>query len=807
MKNTALVPGDGMNVKRKILTGLGVAALIALAALIWRLDIPHWKRLDIEKITHMPGTTTVYDMNDAAVGTLHGGENRKWARLSSVPEDVQNAFIAAEDLRFYRHHGVDFYRLMGALWQDIRTMSYAQGASTITQQLIKLTHLTQTKSISRKAQEIALALQLERVMDKREILEAYLNAVYFGHGAYGIEAAANVYFDKTASELTLAEGALLAGIIKSPSTYAPHLNGEKSVARRNSILRTMAKNEMISQEQLDSAEKEGLRLAKKTEDGARFAWYMDTVLDEAAHSLSLSADEVMSGSYAIHTALNPVMQDAAEALFAEADRFPADAADGTPVQAALTALDTGTGELRAVVGGRQYDVRRGLNRATDMLRQPGSAFKPVSTYAAAIDAYGYLPTSVIDDTPRTFAGGYAPKNAGGASYGRVTLREALSRSLNVATVALADSIGTPALRTYAQRFGLTLAPEDANLSLALGSLTYGVSPAALGAAYCALANGGARVEPHAIRWIEDADGTVVYRATEEKQRAVSPETAYMVTDMLKTAATRGSAKALAACEMPVAGKTGTVSEGSGGTRDIWTVGYTPDAAVCVWMGFDNPGDGYSLPSSEGGAGYPARLCAGFLNASASELSGKGFKRPSGVRTALLDRIALEEDRAVRLSTEKTPADYTTLELFRADAMPDQFSDKWQAPAPAEDFRLLTEPGQTPVLAFTVQENWAQYVLTRTVDGVSEEIAVLSGAEGQELRYADTGHDLSREASYAVLPRNALLYASGAVSAGPLSPSAHYIPGGLLNAIMGVGGAKAPPTPSEVAIPEGQSMFS
>ena len=792
--------------KKKLLTGLGIVLLSALGLLIWRLDLPHWKKLDLSKIEQMSSATTVYDGNDVAVVALHGSERRIWVGLSSVPEHVQQAFIAAEDLRFYRHHGVDFHRLMGALWQDIRTLSYAQGGSTITQQLIKLTHLSQVKTLSRKAQEIVLALQLEKVMDKRQILEAYLNAVYFGHGAYGIEAASNAYFDKPTSKLTLAEGALLAGVIKAPSSYAPHLNLEKATARRNSILGIMEKNGMITTKQRRDAQAEAVHLAMDDGEDTQFAWYMDTVLEEATAILNISADELMTGRYEIHTALNPVMQTEAEKLFGDSSRFPSDGASGAMAQAALTALDTETGALEAVVGGRRYDVLRGLNRATDIRRQPGSAIKPVSTYAAAIDAYGYLPSSIIDDTPRTFAGGYVPGNAGGASYGLVTLREALSRSLNVATVDLAETIGVPAVRSYATRFGLPLDAADANLSLALGALTYGVSPAQLGAAYCALGNGGTRVTPHTIRWIGDSDGRVVYRASENKDHALSPEAAYMVTDMLKTAASKGSAKALAACGMPVAGKTGTVAEGSDGTRDIWTVAYTPDTAVCVWMGFDNPGTGDRLPASEGGSGYPARLCAAFLGNISGQLAGRDFKRPAGVRAALVDSVALSDDRVPLLSTERTPLEYTRLELFPADAMPEQFSTHWTTPTTPPDFRLLTGPGEIPVLAFTPQDSNAQYVLTRTAGGESAEVAVLQGEAGREIRYADDDCDLSQLASYALLPRNGLLFARGELLAGLVTQSVAYVPGGLLNTIMGVGEAEAPPTPAEVEEVGRQSLF-
>lgn len=792
--------------KKRLLFTIGALLFIALALFIWRLDIPNWKKLDMTKLTQMPGTTVVYDLEDVPVGALHGDINRVWIPIEEIPVHVQQAFIAAEDLRFYRHHGVDLYRLIGALWQDIRTLSYAQGASTITQQLIKLTHLSQTKTLSRKAQEIVLAMQLERVMDKEQILEAYLNAVYFGHGAYGVEAAANTYFAKTASELTLAEGALLAGVIKAPSSYAPHLNAKKAISRRNVVLETMEENGMITAEEAVTARNEPLQLATGQANAGLYTWYMDAVLDEAMNVLGLSADEIVTGAFHIHTGLNTSMQQVLDEMFEDASNFPEGAPDGTPVQAALVSLDTGNGQLRAMAGGRSYDVMRGLNRATQIYRQPGSAFKPLSTYAAAIDAFGYVPSSIVDDTPRIFAGGYAPGNAGGKSYGPVTMREALFRSLNIATVALADEIGVSALRTYALRFGLPLSPEDCNLSLALGSLTYGVSPAQLGAAYCTLANGGMQVKAHTIRAIVDSDGNTVYRAESSQVRAVQAETAYMITDMLKTAATIGSAQALSACQLTVAGKTGTVSDGKNGTRDIWTAAYTPQVAVVAWMGYDDPSAAHTLPASSGGGGYPARLCAAFLNGVSAQMDQHDFVRPDGVRIALLDGLALEKQKSTLLSTEKTPAEYTTAELFHEYDMPERFSGNWEAPKAVQDLRLLSAPGEMPVIAFTAQEDDTEYAVMRTVNGKSAEIAALQGSAGLELRFADETHDLAQEATYALLPRNARLYERGELLTGPQSASIRYTPGGLLNRIMGVG-ADVAPTPAEIEFDPDQSLFN
>ena len=792
--------------RKRILYGLAALGTLLMALLIWRLDLPHWKKLDIKKLNGMAGASEVYDVDGQPAGTLHGGENRRWVDIGSVPKPVQQAFIAAEDLRFYRHHGVDAHRLFGALWKDITTLSFAQGGSTITQQLIKLTHLSSAKNLSRKAQEIVLALQLERVMSKEQILECYLNALYFGHGAYGIESAANIYFDKTATELTLAEGALLAGVIKAPSNYAPHLNPEKSVARRNGILRTMAAQGFISEAQARDAVAEPLSLHERENEDRQYAWYMDAVLTEAVAVTGLTADDILTGSYRIDTGLNPAMQTAAEALFQDADAFPASADDGTPVQASLVALDTATGEARAVVGGRKYDVAMGLNRATQIRRQPGSAFKPVSTYAAAIDAFGFVPSSPVEDRPRTFEGDYTPRNAGGRSYGTVTLREALSRSLNIATVSLADEIGVEALRSYAARFGIELSPMDQNLSLALGALTEGVSPVRLDAAYCALANGGTRVAPHFIREIRDSAGTVVYRAADPSGRAVQDATAYMLTDMLKTAATSGSARALKQAKLPIAGKTGTVSELNGSTRDIWTVAYTPELAAAVWMGYDSPDAAHALPESEGGSGYPARMCAAFYKAVSKELSGKDFKKPSSVRKALVDSVALEEQHAALLTTENTPEDYTAQELFHAEDLPQRYSENWTAPGAVDDFQLLTRPGETPVIAFTARDIAAEYLLLRASRGRTEQIAALTGNPGETLRFADTTHDLSQPADYTLLPRNALLYAVGTLLTGPQSQTVHYAPGGFLNKLMGAGEAEAPQAPTEVELDDAASLF-
>ena len=759
---------------------LGVAVAV-VGVLVWQLEFWNWKKLDLDKLTGLRQTSVVYDADGERVGNLYGSENRLYVSLSSIPEHVQEAFIAAEDQRFYQHNGVDPVRILGALWHDIRTMSLAQGASTITQQLIKLTHLTSEKTLSRKAQEIVLALQLEQVMSKEEILERYLNAVYFGRGAYGIEAAANVYFDCAAADLTLAQGALLAGIIKSPTNYAPHLQPENARERRDRILEEMARCGFIDEEQARAAAQEEVVIIEE-EPSSALAWYIDAAAQEAQQILGISRDELLDGGYRIYTALDQQAQRAAQELFENGANFPDPAADGTPTQAALVAQDVSNGEIVALVGGRVYEVALGLNRATQIRRQPGSAIKPVSSYAAAIEGSGYLPVSLISDTPRTFAGGYSPGNAGGNYYGEVTLREALSRSLNVATVDLADKIGVNALRAQLARFGVELAQEDQNLSLALGSMTDGISPADLCAAYCALANGGRQVQAHVVRKIVSQDAQTLYEAPNSAQRAVRPETAYLLTDMLMTAASSGSANALSSVGGQIAGKTGTVGMESGGNRDAWTVAYTPRLAVAVWMGFDQPDSEHVLPDWAGGSSYPAQLCAKFLGKIDASWRAGSFSQPNALTRATIDALALEQDGEVVLAAERTPERYRQSELFYAGREPQIVSHKWDAPAPVTDLELVSGAGESPHLRFTAREETAEYLLIRRHEDAAEAVAVLRGEVGAKVEYVDSDADTAEIYEYSIIPRHALLFEEGTQVTGSESLRVRYVPDPLLGQI-------------------------
>lgn len=730
--------------KRRILTILG-AALAGLIAAALGLTKPWtWQPLDLDKITSPAQVTVILDRNGESAADA-GGENRVLLGADEMPLLVKQAFVAVEDARFYEHNGLDFIRIGGALINDLRAGEAREGASTITQQLVKLTHLSGEKTLARKAQEAWLALQLERAMSKDDILAAYLNTVYLGAGAYGVEAASRVYFGCSAGELTLPQAATLAGIVKAPSTYAPHLNPEKALERRNLALRAMADNGYITEAERDEAAAAPLEL-HMTRRAERAGWYADAAIDEACAALAISGDELMGGGYRVFTSLDPAMQTVADELFADASRFP-EGDGGARPEAALAALDVTNGEILCMEGGREYAVRRGFNRAVQMKRQPGSAFKPVSVYAAAIDMLGCTPITLLDDSPRAYDG-YSPTNASGQSYGVVTLRQALVKSMNQATVNLLDRVGVDAARLYAQKLGLTLCDADRSYALGLGALTEGVSPASLCGAYCALANGGMAVTPHAVRRVEDSAGREVYAFHADSPRAMSEISAYLLTDILREAAKSGTAKALAAVPAPVAAKTGTVGEADGGNRDAWTAAYTPGVAVTVWMGYDEP-DQHELRQGVTGGSYPARLAAAFLTRVANRMDGE-FPQPGGIERVLLDSRSLRGDVASpMLASGDTPKACLISESLPLGSAPKQASTLWQYPARVETVYVQPDEAGQAIISFVAPDSVSVWRVLRVTDESETEIARLEGRRGDFLSCAD---EMTDGARYVVVAR-------------------------------------------------------
>lgn len=753
-EKTGILLSGVMILKKKIMIAATVAVIAAGLLMVWLLDIPNWKKLDTQLMEHLQNASIVYDKDGNEAFSLYGSQRRRLVSVDMLPVYVPQAFVAAEDQRFYAHHGIDLRRIFGAALANLRSGELAEGASTITQQLIKLTHLSPEKTYRRKVQEIRLALEAERIYTKEEILSMYMNVIYFGKGAYGIEVAAQTYFNKSADRLTLAEAALLAGVIKSPNRYSPATSMELALRRRDYVLEQMVKCGYIDETIAVQAKNEPVQLAE-TADGQISGWYRDAVIAEAKEILKIPTEDVLGGGYRIHTALDMAMQKASDTCVNDAEAFPAD-----DVQCALIAVDVHTGGIRALCGGRKDDVRMALNRATEARRQPGSVIKPISVYAAAIDAGGALPSDFLDDTRRVFADGYMPRNAKDRYYGLVTMRTALSKSLNVATVSLADEIGIASARNYARRFGLPVENDDASLAFALGSMTYGVTPAEVSAAYASLANGGLAVEPHLITRIEDSSGNVIFEREFREERIVSVDTAYMITDMLQTAVSEGSAQALNGAASAVAAKTGTVSA-ENGTRDIWTVAYTPQISLCVWMGYDSAADGV-MPESASGSGYPARMVARWL--SEAKLPDETFRLPEALEYVMLDRVLLEEEQQTLQAGPNTPSAEQVREIFPKSVLPLPVSERYQTPIADIDASLETNPLGYPVIRIRVLQDNMEYLILRQQNGSFRQIAALSGTPGEVLAHTDSDLSLFSDAEYRIVVRQRGLYDQGTLLA-------------------------------------------
>lgn len=715
-----------------VLTAILSLLLLLAGAFFIIFDVANWQKLNPSLLSSLSQTSTVYDASGALLSELRSEENRRIVPLSSIPRHTQLAFIAAEDLRFYTHKGVDFYRIFGALKSNLKSGAMVEGASTITQQLAKLTHLSSEKTVRRKLEEIYLAFQIEKAYTKDEILEFYLNTVYFGRGAYGIQAAAQAYFDKNADELTLSESASLAATIKAPSAYAPHANPKSNKSRRNYILTTMKESGFITEEELKNAIEESIWVLAEQKDRQFYSWYIDEVLSESSRLLGLSPDEIIRGGFEVHTAYDPRLQGIADSVYADKSLFPSGASDGTPMQSAMAVIDTGSGAIRAMIGGRDYDTRRGLNRATQMRRQPGSALKPLAVYGPALEK-GYTTASVLLDEKTSF-NGYTPQNAGDRYYGPVTMRTAVRNSLNTTAVRLLDEIGIDTSIAYLNKMGIPTQSSDKNLSLALGSMTYGVTPVELAAAYVPYANGGVYYSPYCVEKLISSTGETLFERAHEGKRVISEQNAFLMTSLLQSVVSNGTGTRMLSADTPVAGKTGTVSM-NGGNRDIWMAAYNPELSVTVWMGFDQTDAKHKIPNGTTGGKNTASVAAAFFKKAYTDRSKPKFSQPDGLVWLTIDQRAVTARGSVMLAGDSTPKAYRTSEVFTTANRPYAVSDLWNAPTAPSSFYVSHDAGGFPELHFKASSP-ARYRIQRDTVGESVILTEIIGRSGQSLTYSD-----------------------------------------------------------------------
>jgi penicillin-binding protein 1A len=573
-----------------VLAVLAAASLAVAAYVFWPTDLPPVKALE----EYAPSLGTKVYADDDELLTEFQAERRIFVPLQQIPKTLRNAIIAVEDARFYSHFGVDVRGIARAAYANFRHGRVVEGGSTITQQLAKVLFLTPDRRFSRKVKEALLALELEKRYSKDRLLELYLNQIYLGHGTYGVEAASRLYFGKSVQELGLSEVSLLAALPRSPGNYSPFEHPEPAQKRRAVVLARMVEHGYITEADARRVNRAPLGLVapeRRRGSGQYFLEYLQQSLEAR-----FGSDLLYKGGLSVYTTLNPLIQRTAEqalrdGLQAVAQRQggPRVAARGgrtpatppaPPPEGAVVIIEAATGYVKALVGGADF-ARSEFNRAINARRQPGSAFKPF-VYLAALEA-GRRPDDLVDDSPVRYARGpgkpWEPENYDGKFRGIITLQQALEESVNVPTVKLLETVGVERVIDAARRLGIQ-SPLPSDLTLALGSGD--VTLIELTAAYAALANGGVRMEPTAVRHVTDSQGRLVEENIPQGREAVSPAVAATLTHMLRGVIERGTGTGARVLGRPLAGKTGTTNDFS----NAWFLGYTPSLAAGVWVGHD-----------------------------------------------------------------------------------------------------------------------------------------------------------------------------------------------------------------------------
>lgn len=605
---------------RGLLVALLMLVLFAVGTIAGMIATYGRNLPDISRMAdYQPASSTQIFARDGSLLASVYKENRVWVPISHIPSLVRDAFVANEDHNFYRHHGVDFQSIVRAAFADLTHQQF-QGASTITQQLARRLFLNNQISMSRKIQEALLAIEIERYYTKDEILERYLNIIYLGAGAYGVDAAAHTYFGRSVEALSVGQAAMLAGIVAAPSDYSPFVNLDLARDRQRHVLDRMAESGYVSQAEANAAYDAPLGLIAQRPEGLQGYRYPYFTTYAIAQLLKLfGANGVDSGGLQVYTTMDERLQKLAQEAVTWGVHQAVNEGIGAH-QAALVALRPSTGEILAMVGGDGFSLHNQFNRAWQARRQPGSSFK-IYDYTAAIDQ-GIPASTVIDDSAVSYPMGdgthWSPMDDDNSYMGAISLREALTLSRNIVAVKLAERVGLDRIIDYAHRMGVT-SPLEANLSLALGSSGITVLDQATG--YATLANQGLYIEPTPFRIVKDSLGnTVLDDRFPQANDVVSSGTAFIMTSMLEDVIAHGTGYPNAVIGRPAAGKTGTTSS----FRDAWFVGFTPDLVAAVWLGNDD----YTPMVESYGGNVPARIWARFMKAALVGTPAHDFPYPS-----------------------------------------------------------------------------------------------------------------------------------------------------------------------------------
>ena len=629
--------------------------------------------------------------------------NKAVVNISNISDSTKNAFISIEDKSFYNHHGVNYKRIFKAMINNLKARSLKEGASTITQQLVKNTQLTSEKTFERKIKEIALAQRLEKNYTKDEILELYLNVIYFGNNCYGIENASNYYFSKDAKDLSLEESAMLAGLIKSPAKYSPIKNYDNALSRRNLVLKEMYQDKCISASEYNLAKNSPINLNINNQPKNKLNSYSQASIDEAEEVLGIPARQIALKGYKIYTYQNSEKQEALD----EALKKQNISSDYAGI-----VIDNEGHSIVAYNGNSIFKI-------LDAKRQPGSCIKPILVYGPALNEDIIYPCSQLLDEKTTISD-YTPKNVGGVYRGYVSARDALSKSINIPAVKVLSYVGIDKAKAYAEHMGIEFDAKDDSYTLALGGMTYGVNIKDLAGAYSSFANNGSYSKPRFISFITDKNNKLIYINKPKTEQVMREDSAYLLTDMLRTCAKTGTAKKLASLGIDIASKTGTVGKkNSKQNLDAWNVSYTKDQTCAVWLGnLDNS------PIDYAGGNQPTEIVKNYFSL-VSDIST--FDRPSSIVERDIDETELNENHRIMLANVYMPERYKHKELFSSLNLPSDISEKFTK---IDDVNFASKvENDSAVITFDAK-NYLTYVFKEN----SKTLTSISGKNGEQKVY-------------------------------------------------------------------------
>lgn len=542
--------------------------------------------------------TVVYD-KDGKVASLVTTNRTQGVNIAQLPKYVPNAVVAIEDQRFYQHGGFDIQGMARAFFGNLLAGHITAGGSTITQQLAKNALLSPQQTYRRKAEELFLAVKLEKVYTKDEILQMYLNQVYFGSGAWGIGNASKRYFNQDIKDVDISEAAMLAGLLHAPDYLDPYKNYDEAMKRRDVVLAKMKELGMITSSEYNTAVNEKIQLHNGGGSYVQrqYPYYVDAVLNEAINRYGLTQDEILTRGYRIYTEMDQNLQAGLEKVYQTSYLFPRGRGNEI-VQSGSVLMDPSSGGVRALVGGRGDYIFRGFNRATQLEAQPGSSIKPLAVYTPALEK-GYTYSSELVDQPISF-GNYTPENFSKTFQGSVPMYKALEESLNVPTVWLLNQIGLNTGLDSLKRFGIPFNKADENLAIALGGMSKGVSPLQMAEAYSTFPNGGKRADSHLITKIVGPTGNIIVEHHATVTKVTSKSVTDKMTSMLLNVVESGTAARTYIPGVQIAGKTGSTQlpyPDLTGTKDQWMVGYTPNLVGATWIGYDQTDREHYLPGS------------------------------------------------------------------------------------------------------------------------------------------------------------------------------------------------------------------